>query len=239
MTAVESLPLREPVPYLSECGAVAFTTTRAAGDYGLSEATPSAENRARWHALQQEFAHVAPRFASARQVHGTTILEHSDGDGVAGWTRADGADGHVSFTRGTVLAVTVADCVPVFMAHPSGAIAMLHAGWRGTAAGILAKGVERMRAGGLQPADLRLHLGPAICGRCYTVGPDVFEQLTGWATTRTRNVDVRALLAEQAKEAGVTKVSVSAYCTRCDNDRFYSHRSGDAGRQLSVVVSPS
>lgn len=237
MNAVEPLPLREPVPGLAECGAVAFTTTRAAGDYGLGDATPSPENLARWHALQQEFAPVAPRFASARQVHGATILEH--GDGVAGWTRADGADGHLSFSRGIACAVTVADCVPVFMAHPSGAIAMLHAGWRGTAAGILAKGVERMRAGGLQPADLRLHLGPAICGRCYVVGPDVFEQLTGWATTRARNVDLRALLAEQAKAAGVAKVTVSAYCTRCDNDRFYSHRAGDAGRQLSVLIAPS
>ena len=82
-----------------------------------------------------------------------------------------------------------------------------------------------------------LHLGPAICGRCYQVGPDVFEQLTGWQTIRNRHVDLRALLAEQAKEMGVRQLSASPHCTRCDNDRFFSHRAGDAGRQVAVIVS--
>ena len=81
-----------------------------------------------------------------------------------------------------------------------------------------------------------MHLGPAICGRCYEVGPDVFGQLTGWSTVRNRHVDLRALLAEQAKELGVARVSASPYCTRCDNDRFFSHRAGDSGRQVGVIV---
>jgi copper oxidase (laccase) domain-containing protein len=82
-------------------------------------------------------------------------------------------------------------------------------------------------------------LGPAICGRCYEVGPDVYERLTGWQTIRNRHVDLRALLAEQAKVAGVASVSASPWCTRCDNDRFYSHRAGDAARQISVIASRS
>lgn len=239
MTAASSpgqIPLREQVDSFAAIGVVAFTTTRAAGDYGLGEGDPpAAAALARWRALQEELAGVAPRLVSARQVHGATVLEHTAGGD--GWTRHDGADGHVAASAGVACVVTVADCVPVFVAHPSGAVALLHAGWRGTAARIVPKGIARLVELGCDASDLRVHLGPAICGRCYQVGPDVFEQLTGWQTTRNRNVDLRALLAEQAKEMGVRHLSASPHCTRCDNDRFFSHRAGDAGRQVAVIVS--
>jgi copper oxidase (laccase) domain-containing protein len=65
-----------------------------------------------------------------------------------------------------------------------------------------------------------VHLGPAICGRCYEVSADVRAQLTGETANRPGNVDLRSLLAEHAHEAGVLKVTVSPYCTKCDNDRF-------------------
>jgi YfiH family protein len=169
-------------------------------------------------------------------VHGTRILEH--GGGWEGWQRAEGADGHLTDARGTALAVTIADCVPVFLAHPDGAVALLHSGWRGTAAGILRRALARVTALGRPAGEWHVHLGPAICGRCYEVSPDVFEQLTGWQTIRHRHVDLRALLAEQAKEAGVRHVTASPWCTKCDNDRFYSHRAGDAGRQVGVIVAP-
>ena len=112
-------------------------------------------------------------------------------------------------------------------------MALLHAGWRGTAARIVDEGHRAHgRSRACDAADLKVHLGPAICGRCYEVGPDVFEQLTGWQTIRDRHVDLRALLAEQASELGVRQLSASPHCTRCDNDRFFSHRAGDAGRQV-------
>ena len=238
MTAAQSpdpIPLREKVDSFASLGVEAFTTTRAAGDYGLGEGEPPAPALAKWIELQQELADIAPRLVSARQVHETKVLEH--GAGSDGWTRHDGADGHLTFASGVACVVTVADCVPVFIAHPSGAVALLHAGWRGTAARIVQKGIARMVDQGFDAADLKLHLGPAICGRCYEVGPNVFEQLTGWQTIRNRNVDLRALLAEQAKELGVRQLSASPHCTKCDNDRFFSHRAGDAGRQVSVIVS--
>lgn len=231
----ESIPLREKVEAFASIGVEAFTTTRTAGDYGLGDGEPPAETLARWRALQAELAEMAPRLASARQIHGAKLLEH--GEGSDGWTRHAGADGHLTVARGVACAVTVADCVPVFIAHPSGAVALLHAGWRGTAARIVEKGIGRLVDLGFDATDLRVHLGPAICGRCYQVGPDVFEQLTGWQTIRNRNVDLRALLAEQAKESGVRQLSASPHCTRCDNDRFFSHRAGDAGRQVAVIVS--
>jgi YfiH family protein len=229
------IPLREKVEAFASIGIEAFITTRAAGDYGLGEGDPPAAAVARWNALHAEFAAVAPRLVSARQVHGDNILEH--GSGERGWTRYEGADGHITKGTGVACVVTVADCVPVFIAHPSGAVALLHAGWRGTAAKIVQKGIARMVDRGLDAADLRIHLGPAICGRCYQVGPDVFEQLTGWQTVRNRNVELRALLAEQAKEVGVRQLTASPHCTKCDNDRFFSHRAGDAQRQVAVIVS--
>jgi hypothetical protein len=231
-----AIPSREPIDDFTAFGIRAFTTTRAAGDYGLGDADPDPAALARWQALHLELAPSAPRLASARQVHGTNILEH--GQGWEGWLRVEGADGHLSRADGIACAVTIADCVPVFIGHPAGAVGLLHAGWRGTAAKIVSKGIARLAGFGLDPADLGVHLGPSICGRCYEVSPGVFEQLTGWTTIRNRNVDLRALLAEQAKDAGVRRITASAYCTRHDNDRFFSHRAGDRERQISVIVSP-
>jgi len=237
VTAAPSLPLRESVPDFASFGVVAFTTTRAAGDFGLADDEP-ADSAAlgRWRALHLELSSAAPRLASAQQVHGTRILEH--GDGWDGWVRVEGADGHLSRAAGVACAVTVADCVPVFIAHPDGTVALLHAGWRGAAARLVTKGIERLAALGFGPGELKLHLGPAICGRCYEVGPEVFEQLTGWKTIRRRHVDLRALLAEQAKEQGVRQITASPHCTRCDNDRFFSHRAGDTERQVAVIIAP-
>jgi copper oxidase (laccase) domain-containing protein len=82
-----------------------------------------------------------------------------------------------------------------------------------------------------------LHCGPAICGDCYEVSPDVYGALTGRSVDRPTRVDLRALIAEHARALGVREITISERCTRCDNDRFYSHRAGDAGRQLGVMIA--
>lgn len=229
-------PAREPVLELAPLGVVAFTTTRAAGTYGTHGAEPVAEVMGRWWALVDEMRAHGARFATARQVHGRDVVEH--GEGWRGWLRVPDADGHVA-GRGTTLAITIADCVPVFIAHPSGGIALLHAGWRGTAARILEAGVAALAARGYAPPELALHLGPAICGDCYEVSAEVHERITGRAARGPTRVDLRAVLAEQARAAGVERISTSRWCTRCHNDRFYSHRAGDAGRQLAVLAAPA
>lgn len=226
---------REPIHELALIGVEAFTTTRAAGSFGTTDSAPVGEVMLRWSTLVEELERAAGRVASARQVHGFTVATHS-GDW-RGWLRLSAADGHVAPAPGTALAATVADCVPVFLAHPAGAVALLHAGWRGTAGGILARGVAALEVAGAPARDLHLHLGPAICGRCYEVGPDVYSQLTGRAATEPQHVDLRDLLAGQARALGIRSVSASAACTRCDNDRFYSHRAGDSGRQLAVIYA--
>ena len=127
--------------------------------------------------------------------------------------------------------------MPVFIAHPSGVVALLHSGWKGTVARITEEAVAILSRNGLAPSDLAIHLGPAICGRCYEVSADVRGQLTGETANRPGNVDLRALIADHARAAGVKRITVSEFCTRCDNDRFFSHRAGDAGRQLGVIVA--
>lgn len=230
----DDLPPRLPVPALAALGITAFITTRAAGSYGFPEHGDDPEATARWHDLQRALARQgAPRLASARQVHGTRVVVHRDL--WEGWVRIDGADAHV-LTAGGAAAVTIADCVPIFVAHPTGVVAAVHAGWRGVAGGILNETVDAFTSLGLPATDLVVHLGPSICGRCYEVGPDVYEKLTGWETRHPRHVDLRALLAEQAKSLGILRWTASGECTRCDNDQLYSHRAGDTGRQIAVIV---
>jgi copper oxidase (laccase) domain-containing protein len=135
--------------------------------------------------------------------------------------------------------VSVADCVPIHVLHPeTEALLLLHAGWRGTAAGILESGLSRLvGCTGAGIDDLWMHLGPAICGRCYEVGPEVMKAL-GQPPERGP-LDLRLALTEQALGLGVPRaqVSVSAWCSRCSGDRFHSHRGsqGAAGRMAAFL----
>lgn len=228
------IPWREPVVELARIGITAFTTTRAHGDFSLADPGSVAANSTRWSELQRSLEPGPAGLVSALQVHGEEVATHVDA--WEGWRRIEGVDAHIVTAPRGAAAVTIADCIPVFVAHPAGPVAMVHAGWRGTAAQLLPKVIAAMSA---PAAELIVHLGPGICGRCYEVGPEVYERLTGWQTIRNRHVDLRALLAEQAKQAGVADVSASAWCTRCDVDRFFSHRAGDTGRQIAVIVAGS
>jgi len=231
---VSELP-QEEVESFAALGILAFTTGRRAGSFGMQTDDPVRDVTARWTALRALLGGPATRLATSYQVHGATVLEHQPG--WQGMLRAPDADGHLSATRRTAMAVTVADCVPVFLAHPSGAAAALHSGWRGTAARITVRAIERFAALGHAARELRLHCGPAICGRCYEVSPDVYAKLTGRTVDAPTTVDLRLLIADHARAAGVREISISPRCTRCDNDRFFSHRAGDAGRHLGVVFA--
>lgn len=217
-------------------GVHAFTTTREAGSFGSTSTEAVRDVISRWDALRATLAsHGVTRLATAAQVHGSDLIVHVPG--WEGWLRGPRADGHVAVIRGTGLAVTIADCVPVLIAHPSGAVAALHAGWRGTAARIVEKGIEALERRGCPATELRVHLGPAICGSCYEVSPEVVRALTGESVAAPMCVDLRAIIAGHARALGVRHVSASPSCTRCDNDRFFSHRAGDAGRQVAVIFA--
>lgn len=227
--------VREVVDDFAPFGIRAFTTTRAAGTYGTNGPEAVSAVMTRWYALVDELHATAPRFATARQVHGARVVVHAaDWEG---WLRVADADGHAAPGRGTAAAVSVADCVPIFVAHPAGATAMLHSGWRGTAARILDQGVAALAHRGFVVSELRVHLGPAICGKCYEVSPEVYGQLTGREVLVPTTIDLRALLADRARGLGVRHISISPWCTRCHNDRFFSHRAGDTGRQIAVLAA--
>ena len=201
----------------------------------FGNAAPPAAGR-RWRALLT--ATGFPGAAHARQVHGTRIavcLALHEGLHASG----EAADGHTTSAGGVLLGVTVADCVPVYLVDPEHrAVALLHAGWRGTAAGIVEAGVATLAARfGTRPTDLHLHLGPAICGDCYEVGPEVFRALGLSEPSGPEPVDVRAVLTGQAHALGVPhgRVSVSGACTLCGDGGYFSHRRGDRERQVAFL----
>ncbi|NUO40363.1 MAG: laccase domain-containing protein, partial [Gemmatimonadaceae bacterium] len=105
---------------------------------------PVRDVTARWGRLRTLLGGSSARLATAFQVHGNTVLQHR-GEW-QGFLRGPEADGHLSAERGTAMAVTVADCVPVFLAHPNGAAAALHSGWRGTVARITEVAIAQLAA---------------------------------------------------------------------------------------------
>lgn len=177
---------------------------------------------------------------ASRQPHGAAVRVHEATAG--GWTLLEGFDGHVTGEAGLLLTVTVADCVPVYLADPgTGAIALLHAGWRGIAAGVLEEGIRQLRA--LTSGDagtLVMHCGPAIGGPHYEVSPDVLEQLGVGASGGPQRVDLRQVLAARARAAGVGAISLSRWCTYRDQDLFWSHRrdAEAAGRMVAYLGRP-
>ncbi len=176
--------------------------------------------------------------AWARQVHGVEVCI---ADGASYGVVSPGeADGLVARRADLLLLVTVADCVPVYLLEPSrGVIGLLHAGWRGAAGGILEQGLAALRATyDAEAGDLYLHLGPSICGECYEVGPEVLRRF-GRQETEAAGVDLRAELVRQATSLGVRpeRMSTSAWCTRCDLDRFHSHRgSGESAGRMAAFL---
>ncbi len=141
-----------------------------------------------------------------------------------------------------------ADCVPIVLYDPvRHAAALVHAGWRGTAARIAAAGVARMAEQyGSRPGDILACIGPSIGPCCYRVGDDFVQAMTAlWPEARayiaTRDGALHADLWEmnrrQLLDAGVANVEVARICTACRHDEFFSHRAdgGRTGRFAALV----
>lgn len=189
----------------------------------------------RWAALGRDLG--LSSLVHARQVHGSEVLVHET---LQPGLRADFvADGHLTQQPGLVLTVSVADCVPVYLVDPGRkVVGLVHAGWLGVAAGILPEALSTLEdRWGVEGRDVRIHLGPAICGACYEVGPEVHVALGLPEPPGPQPVDVRAVLFHQAVRFGVpaTAVSTSRWCTLCDRGHFFSHRGGSTGRQVAFL----
>lgn len=204
-------------------------------DLGLFGETATSIVQDRWLTLRRATGMQCT--VHARQVHGARVLVHDQAT-PSGLLVLDDADGHATAAVGLLLTVSVADCVPVSLVDPERkVIALLHAGWRGVAAGILENGVGTLRETyGCAAGDLRIHLGPAICGECYEVGPDVHAALGIDRPSGPAPVDLRVILAMRAFGMGVSRdsLTVSGYCTLHD-PVFHSHRGGARERQVAVL----
>lgn len=224
-------------------GLVAGITTRGpAGDFnlGLMTSDDSRSVTNRWRQVGEAFKHQFPSIAVSLQPHGAEVREHeSEFDG---WLVLSGYDGHVTRHAGILLTVTVADCVPVYLAHPpTGGVALLHAGWRGIVAGILQRGIDRLGdITGAPTEEFVMHCGVAIGEANYEVGVDVIEQLGLESATGPRRVDLRQILARHARAAGVRKITLSPWCTYEDSQLFWSHRRNPAaaGRMIAYLGRP-
>jgi polyphenol oxidase len=144
------------------------------------------------------------------------------------------ADGQATALRLVGTTVLTADCLPVALGG-QGAVAMVHAGWRGLAAGVLEEGVRAARElGAFTPTHAVIGPGAGAC--CYEVGPEVHEALGAGARTRGGPIDLHAIARERLLAAGVREVIDLGICTICD-ERFFSHRrEGErAGRQAAIA----
>jgi YfiH family protein len=165
------------------------------------------------------------------QVHGTRVRRVSALPGAEEQAaRPEDADGQATALAGVATMVLAADCLPVALCGP-GAVAVVHAGWRGLASGVLEEGVgalgELCGAGN----DLVAVVGPGAGACCYEVGPEVHAAFGRSAPLRA-NIDLRAIAHERLAAAGVRDVRDIEACTICD-ERFFSHRREGvrAGRQ--------
>ena len=240
-TVLREDPVPGPIPryelpgWREQHGVIAGVTGREF-DLGLWTRAPVGEVMSRWRAFRRAEADF-PVTILGNQVHGPAVVWHEGGQG---WVQIDGVDGHATRAPGVLLTVTIADCIPVYLLDPvQRVIALLHSGWRGTAAGILSAGLQRMaEAAGTDAADVLMHTGVGICGACYEVGSEV---RTGCGLSAEGggpwHVDLREVLAEQGRELGLRNISTSDWCSAHDRDRFYSHRAsgGQDGRMVAYL----
>jgi len=228
-----------------------FDALNLGGKWGDAPASV-AENRRR-----VTRAAGAPLYV-ATQVHGAVIAAVRAGDAPADLASVR-ADGLCTDRRDVALAVFVADCIPAVVVDPrSGSFAAVHAGWRGTLAGVLPAAVRALAAHyGARAADLRVALGPAIGPCCFEVGPEVVAAFeAGVPDARAEGVivapptgaekprvDLKRANALLLARAGVRPESIDAgpECTACDRARYYSFRRdrGETGQHLGFVARPA
>lgn len=250
---VEGVLLARCIPLEGVAGIVhAFSTRVALGqsDFDLGPAEREDDS-----VLQRRGAFLlaagfgSRRPAILRQVHGNQLVA-----AVASEDRppeADGSYARVDEGAGSrVPAVRTADCVPLVFADRRGrAVAAVHAGWRGTAAGIAARAVAALGSLGVGPDELVVAMGPAIGACCYEVGDEVVAAVSAAcpkgdfrAHRGLRGgitVDLHEANRAQLRSVGISDAAIhqAPWCTRCRNDLFFSVRAegAHAGRLMAVV----
>jgi YfiH family protein len=176
------------------------------------------------------------RFAQGRQVHGAYVRALQAPPHPHEIPAP--ADGQATSVQGVAPIVLTADCLPIALAS-AGAVAMVHAGWRGLSEGVLAEGVAAVRRlGGAD--DVVAAIGPGAGGCCYEVGEEVHAVFAahGESVRNGDNLDLKAIARRELEAAGAIEVHDVGLCTLCaDPELFFSHRrdGGVTGRQGGVA----
>jgi YfiH family protein len=210
-------------------------TTAGDGDLGRTDADPvDAAVLAARDGVRRACGLGA--IAVGRQVHGgrvATVAAAGPGYVVAG----EAADGQATRLAGVGVAVHAADCLPIAVAG-AGGVAMLHAGWRGLAAGVVGAGVAALRRLGVA-GPLEAAIGPGAGGCCYEAGAEVHAAFAGHpGASRGTRVDLRAVAAAELDRAGVERVADLGVCTLCGPPGLlFSHRRDGpgTGRQAGIA----
>jgi YfiH family protein len=202
--------------------------------------------RANHKAILQALDVRAGQVVTAHQVHGERVACVGSAQG---GKLVPATDGLFSRTRGIVLLLRFADCLPLMLYDPPRqVIALTHAGWRGCLAGIVANTVSGMQhTFGCNPGDMLAGLGPTIGLCCYQVGDEVAARVEesfgsdhGLLSRRPGGntyFDLPAAVHSQLLQAGVRRIEASGLCTCCESDEFFSHRGtrGNTGRFAAVL----
>jgi len=203
---------------------------------------------------REEYARLGGIFAvepsavvTVSQVHGRSTLIVRPGEPIPQHPEADAI---VSLDRDRVIAVRVADCVPVLMAdRERRVVAAVHAGWRGTCVGVVPAAIEAIAEAGVPASDLFVALGPSIGPCCYQVDdrvrlaflamtPDAVAWFTEDGPGRWR-LDLWQANRDQLEDAGVpaTRIFNARLCTADNLDRCYSYRKEGAGTGRMVAAN--
>jgi polyphenol oxidase len=187
-----------------------------------------------------------PGFACPEQVHGTRMVRVGPKRALAGFdgavAKVAGADALATSSAGVGMAVFGADCVLMALADPgAGTTSVVHAGWRGVAAGMVGAAVAAFN----HPGRVRAAIGPAIGPDHYEVGRDVALAVSaateGGAITKRAgtalHLDLPGTVARILREHGVRSIERASECTACEPERFFSHRrDGTTGRQALIAA---
>lgn len=223
-------------------GRVLFTTRRggvsegpfASLNLGLRTDDDTSRVRANREMLAAQLGLPWSDFLHGRQVHGPVVRRATEPPSAR--RRAAEEDGQATSAEGTPALVLVADCLPIALVA-DGAVAALHGGWRGLAAGILEEGVAALRdCGGAGP--IVAALGPCARACCYEVGEEVLAHFDETGARRgKRNLDLAAIAQVRLRRAGVAEIHDVGLCTMCAPGLFFSHRrdAGRTGRQAGLA----
>lgn len=168
------------------------------------------------------------------QIHSATVVRAMR---EPAWRECDSCDGLWSSEKGVSLAIKVADCLPVSLIDVEhGVIANVHSGWRGAVQQITAASLD---AAPLDPSTTRAYLGPSIRACCFEVGEEVATQFDERFVDRSGkkpHVDLITFTIDILRSRGITDISDSGMCTRCEGSIFHSYRRDGAGKGRNLVL---